>query len=304
MTLASNNITSLDGAMTLWFHVVAQLRAASVCVGPETMISKMISSLPRFCALLLLLSETAVLGQPLQAVPAAPRKLSQIFVSADGKYHITIDASGASDLADWAFKELAPVTQEWYPKIAQLLPSKGFQPPDRVAIDFGNDNAGFVAITHGNHITCTTPWFRENLRGEARGCVVHELVHVVQQYNYGDDPAGPTASPPPGWLAEGIPDYIRWFLYEPQAHGADVSWMRQQHILDPHYDGSYRISANFLNWATQKYNTNLVPELNVVLREGHYREDIWRRLAGHRVDELGTEWQKWLTAEMRTQPKD
>ena len=42
---------------------------------------------------------------------------------------------------------------------------------------------------------------------------MHELVHVVQQYR----------RRPPGWLVEGIPDYIRWYLYEPQSRGAEIS---------------------------------------------------------------------------------
>jgi hypothetical protein len=241
--------------------------------------------------------------EPPQPIPAAtpPKRLSRTFGSGGGKYQITIDPSRAPDLADWSFKELAPVAQEWYPKIVGLLPSQGFQPPDKVTIDFGNDNAGYVAITRGSRITCTTSWFRENLQGEARGCVVHEMVHVVQQYDYGDDPArNPHASPPPGWLAEGIPDYIRWFLYEPQAHGADVQWMRGLSNFTPRYDGSYRVSANFLNWVTQKYATNLVPQLNVALREGRYRQDLWSRLTGHKVEKLGEEWNKWLNLQMTT----
>jgi hypothetical protein len=35
-----------------------------------------------------------------------------------------------------------------------------------------------------------------------------------------------TSSVRPGWLVEGIPDYIRWFQYEPQSHGADASLFR------------------------------------------------------------------------------
>ena len=240
--------------------------------------------------------------EPAQAIAAPPplRDLSQTFASGGGIYQITIDPTRAPDLTDWAFKELAPVAQEWYPKIVKLLPSEGFQAPAKVTIDFGKSTAGYVAITHGNRITCTTSWFRENLRGEARGCVVHELVHVVQQYNYGDGrPQPPNASPIPFWLAEGIPDYIRWFIYEPKSHGADLLWMRQQKNLTPSYDGSYRVSANFLNWVTEKYNNELVPRLNVALREGRYSDNLWKQSTGHTVTELGGEWKKWLDAELK-----
>ena len=237
--------------------------------------------------------------EPLRAVITAPppRALSQTFASGGGDYQITIDPSGAPDLTEWAFKELAPVAQEWYPKIIKLLPSKGFQVPARVTIDFGNATARYVAITRGNHITCNTRWFRENLRGEAIGCVVHEIVHVVQHYG-GGQPEQPNAPPVPGWLAEGIPDYIRWFIYEPQAHGADFVWMRRQKNLNPSYDGSYRISANFLNWVTEKYDKELVRQLNAALREGTYGEDFWQQRTGHSVEELGADWQKGLAARL------
>ena len=229
--------------------------------------------------------------------PPAPN-LSQTFSSADGKYQYTIDPSNAPDLADWSFKELLPVVQEWYPKIVTLLPSVGFEAPGKVVIDFGNDNAGYVAITRGSRITCTTSWFRENLKGEAKGCVVHELVHVVQRYNYGKSPAQRSKASTPSWLSEGIPDYIRWFLYEPQSHGADVDWLRRQKNLKPRHDAGYRVSANFLNWATQKYSKDLVPTLNVALREGKYSEGIWPKTTGFKINKLSEEWKLWLESEI------
>jgi hypothetical protein len=237
------------------------------------------------------------------AAPPPPPDLSRGFASGGGRYQITIDPSRAPDLADWAYKDLAPVAQEWYPRIVKLLPSEGFQPPDKLTIDFGNNTGGFVAITRGNRVTCNTAWFRENVGGEARGCVVHELVHVVQHYDQGDTAPRASVPPPPVWLAEGIPDYIRWFIYEPQAHGADVVWMRQQQNLSVRFDASYRVSANFLNWVTQKYNSNVVEQLNVTLRQGHYTDQLWGRLTGHEVDELGDEWKKWLSVEMGTPAK-
>ena len=43
----------------------------------------------------------------------------------------------------------------------------------------------------------------------------------------------PEHKPTPGWLTEGIPDYIRWFLYEPQSHGADVTYFRRRRNREP-----------------------------------------------------------------------
>jgi len=41
------------------------------------------------------------------------------------------------------------------------------------------------------------------------GLIVHEMVHVVQNYKHYNDTEAP------GWLVEGIADYVRWFFYEP-----------------------------------------------------------------------------------------
>ena len=98
---------------------------------------------------------------------------------------------------------------------------------------------------------------------------------------------------PPGWLTEGIPDYIRWYLYEPQSHGCEISPKRAAGVR---YDGSYRISANFLNYVIVKYDKNLIAELNVALREGRYETEIWKKLTNHTVEDLAEEWKKSLEA--------
>jgi hypothetical protein len=226
--------------------------------------------------------------------------LSRTFMAGNGKYQIKIDPSRAPDLADWAFRDLAPVVQEWYPKIVGLLPGKNFEAAEKLTIDFGNKNQGFTAITRGNHITCTTDWFREELHKEAIGCVIHELVHVVQAYNRSSANGTRHKNSVPNWLGEGIPDYIRWFIYEPQSHGADIVWMRQQANFTPRYNDSYRVSANFLDWATQNYEPDLVSKLNVALREGKYNDDLWVKLTGRKLRQLGDDWKSRRIREIKS----
>ena len=93
----------------------------------------------------------------------------------------------------------------------------------------------------------------------------------------------------PGWLVEGIADYVRWYKYEPQSHGAD--------IRDPsrvHYNDAYRPTANFLNWVSGKYDKDLVVKFNTVMRQGKYSDDLWKEYTGKTADELGEEWKKSL----------
>lgn len=223
------------------------------------------------------------------AAPDANRRLVIIMSTPDRTYEGVIDTSATPDLTEWANEELAPVVKEWYPKIVKLLPSDGFQAPRSFSITFSPSYRG-VAATGGTRVSCAAEWFRRNLDGEAKGAVVHELVHVVQQYGRARR-NNPDATRPPGWLVEGIPDYIRWFLYEPQSRGAEIS---QRNLSRARYDGSYRISANFLNWVTDRYDRDVVAKLNSALRDGRYKEDLWTDYTDRTLAELGDEWKTGL----------
>ena len=99
----------------------------------------------------------------------------------------------------------------------------------------------------------------------------------------------PHAMRTPGWIGEGIPDYIRWFLYEPQTRGAEIS---ARALPQARYDASYRTSANFINWVTNTYDKDLPRKVNAAAREGRYMDEIWKELTGKTVQELGEEWKK------------
>jgi hypothetical protein len=239
---------------------------------------------------------------PLVAVTSDdPKSITKNFEAENGKYHFTIDTTVAPDLTEWADKELRPVVQEWYPKLVAMLPSEDFNPRTNVTIRFRDNMGGTPASAGGGFINCNAGWFRRELKREAVGSVVHEMVHVVQSYGRvrRDDP---NATRMPGWLVEGIPDYIRWFLYEPQTKGAEIT---ARNLSRAKYDASYRITGNFLNWVSTRYDTNIVQKLNVAGRAGKYGEALWKDSTGKTVQELGDEWKAFheqkLTA---TQKKD
>lgn len=217
--------------------------------------------------------------------------------AADGKCRITIDTSAAPELRDWADHKLAPVLAEWYPKIVALLPSDGFMAPTNYSITIRPGRG--VAATWGTHITANSTWLRQEIGREAIGSLVHETVHVVQQYGRARR-TNPHPAPSPGWLVEGIADYIRWFRYEPQSHGADLVWMRRRRITSPRYDAGYRVTANFLNWVAEKYDPNIITQLNAAMREGKYQDELWQQYTGRTVEQLGQEWQKYVAAGPRS----
>jgi predicted alpha-1,2-mannosidase len=208
----------------------------------------------------------------------------------DGKSQIKIDTTAAPALKDWATNQLGPVLAAWYPKIVALLPSDGFTAPSHFKVILRPMDG--VAYTAGTTVDANSEWLQSEIGREAIGSLVHECVHVVQQYGRNGYVNNP------GWLVEGMADYVRWFKYEPQSHGADIVWMRRQHHFHPHYDDSYRISANFLDWTSRKYDENLVTQLNAAMRNGNYRDDLWKQCTGKPLMELGAEWQQEITRQL------
>lgn len=180
--------------------------------------------------------------------PATPR-IRETLEIAGGKYHAVIDTSETPDLKEWAHRELVPIAMEWYPRLVELLPSEGYEPPKKWSITFKAGMPG-VADTGGTRIRCAADWFRANLQGEARGAVFHEMVHVIQQYGrsrpaQGNGPGPRRGRSAPGWLVEGLTDYWRWYHFEPDSHGADI---RPAAAARARYDASYRVTANFIHW--------------------------------------------------------
>jgi hypothetical protein len=177
-----------------------------------------------------------------------------------------VDTNDAADLKDWGNKA-GTLCVEWFPKIAVLLPSDGFTAPKEVVLYFDPKMKGVAHAANGK-ITISAAFVRSH--PDDWGMVVHELTHVVQSYPSGG----------PGWLVEGIADYIRIVHFEPQA---------PRPKLDPakaSYKDAYKTSAMFLEWLEKQHTAGLVLQMNAALRQGRYDDVMWRKLTGKTVDEL------------------
>jgi hypothetical protein len=201
------------------------------------------------------------------------------------KYEIVFDTSDLPEIKPWVDETLKPICAAWYPKIVELLPSDGYSAPTRFTIIFERDSRG-VAYANRGEIHCAGPWFMRNLEGEAAGAVVHEMVHIVQQYRRA---RGPNRNP--GWMVEGVADYIRWFLYEPENLRPRVDPARHK------YTDSYRITGAFLNYLVQHQDDKLVEKFNAAMREGRYSEDLWKEYTGKTVDDLWADYMQTLGGE-------
>ncbi len=185
----------------------------------------------------------------------------------------TVDVSDAPDMLDWANK-VARLCERMYPLINEELASEGYLPPRQIRLTLKNDYRG-VAATSGGKITGSVKFFKNH--PDDVGAMVHETVHVVQHYRHRGNP---------GWLVEGIADYIRFFKFEPGNLGAINA--------DPHYNGSYRTSAAFLAFVADKYDKDLVRKLNRLMRAGDYQDATFQDLTGKTLPELDAEWRQSL----------
>lgn len=193
----------------------------------------------------------------------------------DGKYTLHFDFTEVPELESWIRKDLIPACRLWYPRIVQQLASEGFEPPTEFTIQFDAEMRG-VAYTRGKDVFAAGSWYLANLKGEATGSIVHELVHVVQQY------PGRRGNRPPGWLVEGIADHIRWYQFEPIDKRRRINWDLSN------YDDAYFASATFLDAIVQFIDPDAVAKVNAACRQGRYTDAYWMQQYGKTPSEI---WQ-------------
>lgn len=106
--------------------------------------------------------------------------------------------------------------------------------------------------------------------------VTHETMHIVQAY--GEN------SGMPGWLTEGIADYVRY------ASGVDnkgAGWSLPKFSDKQSYENSYRITARFFAWLEYSGHKGIVKKLDQAGRDKTYNNGaIWKQLTGKTIDEL------------------
>jgi hypothetical protein len=186
---------------------------------------------------------------------------------------VSLEIEEAPEMAEWA-KKTARICERAYRMINEELRSEGYKPRTEIRMSLKPGYSG-VAETSGGHITGSVKYFKGH--PDDVGAMIHETVHVVQHYRGGG----------PGWLVEGVADYVRFFKFEPGK-------MRPPRADRARYDGSYQTSAAFLAYLVEKYDPDIVRKLNERLRKGQYKEEAFREFTGKPVSELGEEWRGTL----------
>lgn len=129
------------------------------------------------------------------------------------------------------------------------------------------------AFAFDNHIVVKRQWMLDNPHDT--DIMVHEGMHIVQAYSFGNVP---------GWLTEGIADFVR------NEFGlSNIGWSLQQYRYGQHYTNGYGVTASFLQWIDANYaggGSSRVDQLDDLLRSGQYTDNIWVQWTGHDVDHL------------------
>ena len=129
-----------------------------------------------------------------------------------------------------------------------------------------------VAATAGGIVRVNPEWMHKH--PEDLDVVTHEVMHIVQSY---PDRAGP------GWITEGIADYVRHKLGVNNVSGG---WSLPEYKTSQSYRNAYRVTARFFLWIEKNYNKELVKKLDAAMREKKYTSEFWEKETGKTVDEL------------------
>ena len=192
----------------------------------------------------------------------APQKLRTITIA--------LDVSGAPEAREWG-ENAVKEAERMAPILIEMLDSEGFVPPAKAKIIFKKmDGIGYAS---NGEITISVDWITQH--PDDIGMVVHELVHVIQAYK----------SPVPGWVTEGIADYLRFFVYE--KNGEQTCRVNPDRAK---YTDSYRTTAAFFDWIVRTQDKDFIKKLNAVCRAGKYSDDVFKNLTDKPLDELWTDF--------------
>lgn len=190
---------------------------------------------------------------------------------------VKIEVSDSTASKEWSEKAKLLV-DTWFPILTSWLATETYKAPTELNLVFKKE-LRVPAYASGNTITISGKWIAEH--PDDLGVVIHELTHIIQSY--------PASRTTPGWLVEGIADYIRWWKYEPEF----LSTSRPRlDVEKAKYTDSYRTTAYWLAWVSRKYDMRLVPSLDREMRAGKDPMPVFEKLTKKTPDSLWDEFIK------------
>ena len=183
---------------------------------------------------------------------------------------VNLNVNQVPHLKNWGVQARELITI-WSPRIARILDVEGY--PHNIDLTLQKSDEG-IAHADSNAITVSSHWIEKY--PEDIGLIVHEAVHVVQLYPEFE----------PGWVTEGIADYIRWHLFEKKP----LEWFPAGED-DRGYEAAYRITGGFFLWITKFKNFDFIKILNTAMKNGEYDETVFFNSTGGELDPL---WQEYM----------
>jgi Peptidase of plants and bacteria len=117
--------------------------------------------------------------------------------------------------------------------------------------------------------------------------LIHELAHVAQHYSRPIVGSWVVyTSRPPNCWQEGIADYVYFKLCETNDQPCGCG------LRFPHYLSGYSCAAAFLLYLENTYSSNVVRQLNAVLRRGDYSDEFFLKTTGKKLPDLWAEFQQ------------
>jgi len=183
---------------------------------------------------------------------------------------VNLNVTQVPRLENWGFHAKELITL-WAYRIARILDIEKY--PHNIDLTIQKSDDG-IAFTDSNAITVSSHWIEKY--PEDIGLIVHEAVHVVQLCPEFD----------PGWVTEGIADYIRRHLYEKKP----LEWFP---ICEEEKgcEAAYRITGGFFLWVTNFKNSDFIKILNTAMKNGEYEPDIFFQTTSKDLDPL---WQECI----------
>jgi len=194
---------------------------------------------------------------------------------------ITITYNDQSTIAEPGIPEWLAVAvnviRELYPKYDKYLETEGHIPSG--VIELRAQSTGPIGWNSSTTIGFNIDYIKPGAGGEKDwGMIAHELVHFIQNYQGGQ------GTGVPGWITEGIGDYVRHAIFEPEKEMRPVNPDRAK------YTDAYQVSAGFLMWIAEAYDKDLVPKLNMHGRKRTYSDDVFEEYTGKKLDDLWAEY--------------
>ncbi len=114
-------------------------------------------------------------------------KLTTTVESKDKSLRVTLDFTASPDLKPWMLETAIPELMNWYAKAAALIciPGKTPEAPKAYEIllkegQLMPGRGGIPAYALGARMVVSSEFMRKERDNEALGCLIHEMVHIVQ----------------------------------------------------------------------------------------------------------------------------